>query len=446
MRSLLPLAGAVALAGALGASALPSAAGPSFASARSYGTGAAPNLVAVGDLNGDAKADLAIANGGIDAAMGAVSVHFNRGDGAFPSRRDFATGRNPESVAIGDLNGDGSPDLATANGDVSTLSVLLNRGGGRFQARRDYPSGSEPFSVAVGDLNGDGYPDLATANGGASTASVFLNNGDGSFRARVDYRTGHGPQSIAIADLNGDGAPDIVTANGEDPAHSVSVLVNNGAGGFRAKADYPTGPGPVDVAIGDLNGDGKPDLATANFSANTASVLLNGDGSFRARVDYRTGHGPQSIAIGDLNGDGSPELAITNFDQLSAVSVLPNRGDGSFEPKIDFRTGRSPGSVAIGDLNGDGKQDLVTANFAANTVSVLLNTPGRCTVQNVRGRTLSVARRTIARAGCRIGQLRLDYSKFVRKGRVISQVPKFGTVLRGGGKVNLVVSRGRRHS
>ena len=134
---------------------------------------------------------------------------------------------------------------------------------------------------------------------------------------------------------------------------------------------------------------------------------------------------------------------MTANSGANTVSVLINRGDGSFQARLDFATGRDPYSVAIGDLNGDGRPDLAIANSFEDTVSVLLDTPGLCTVQNVRRKTLPAAKRTIARATCRVGKIRRAYSN-VKRGRVISQTPKFGTVVPRGGKVNLVVSRGRR--
>jgi hypothetical protein len=418
---------------------------PSFVRVTSYATGQVPVSLAIGDLNGDRKPDLATAN----AAGDTVSVLANRGAGRFRPKVDYRSGPLPVSVAIGDVNGDGKQDLVTANNgpeenEGRTVSVLANRGDGRFRPKRDYETSRGPSSVAIGDLNGDGKSDIVTTSSiGRSTVSVLLNNGDGTFRAKRDYATGVGPLEVAIGDLNGDGRPDLVTAN---YSGTVSVLLSRRDRSFQAKRDYAAGPGIRSVAIGNLNGDDKPDVATANFptaTSGTVSVLLNrGAGSFRAKRDYRTGREPSSVAIGDLNGDRKPDLATAGY--TNAVSVLNNRGDGMFDAKLDYATGRDPTSVAIGDVNGDRKPDVTTAHRSARAVFILLNTPGRCAVQDVKRQTLPAAKRTIARANCRLGTVRRAYSTTVKRGLVVSQTPRFGTVLPRGGKINLVVSRGRK--
>jgi hypothetical protein len=445
---------------------------PSFAGARNYPVGQGPDSIAIGDLNGDGKPDLVSANPKTDTSRDTVSVLLNRGDGSFRAKRNYRTGATPLAVAIGDLNGDGKPDLATANLGANTVSVLLNRGNGSFPDKRDYRTGDFPQSVAIGDLNADGKPDLATANLTAGTISVLLNRGGGSFQAMRGYAAGDSPQSVAIGDLNGDGKPDLATAN----HRTVSVFVNRGDGSFQARREHATPYLAFSVSIDDLNGDGKQDLVVASMLiAHTAALKVSafmnrGDGSFQARRDYPGGryednnparYNTNSLALGDLNGDGKPELAIACCSK-AVVSVFTNRGNGSFQPKLDYRTGRPyrpPGdrsvllgdaalAVAIGDLNGDGKLDLAVANHSS-TASVLINSPGLCTVPDVRRMTLPAAKRTIARAKCHIGKVRRAYSngtkwQRVRRGLVISQRPKPGRVLSNGGKVNLVISRGRK--
>ena len=444
----------VALTLCVVASSADSASAPSFARTRSYTTGANAQSVAIGDLNGDGKADLVTAS----PEAHAVSVLINRGDASFQAKVDYGLGSftYPASVAISDLNGDGKPDLATANsgnGDFigTTVSVLLNRGDGSFHASVDYDTARQPRSVAIGDLNGDGKPDLVTVNAfvrDAGTISVLLNSGDGSFGTKVEYPSERAT-SVAIGDLNGDGKSDLATSNSE--RGSVSVFLNRGDGNFEARLDYPAGLlSPYTVAIGDLNGDGEPDLAILDILTSRVSVLANrGDGSFSRPVSYRVGGGDgRSVAIGDLNRDTKPDLATTSAD-ADTISVLANKGDGTFQGRVDYRAGVglasvSPVSVAIGDLNRDGKPDVATANDISNTVSVLINTPGLCTVQNVKGQALQSAKRTIARANCRGGKIYRAYSKRVKRGRVISQKPRFGAVRPGGSKVSLVISRGRR--
>jgi hypothetical protein len=175
---------------------------------------------------------------GVASALGVVALSAASSVPSFAGPRHYATGQSPESVVVGELNGDGARDVATANTYGRSVSVLLNRGDGSFGARRNYATATDPESLAIGDLDGDGKPDLATANSMAGTVSVFLNKGDGSLQARHDYRAGGRPRSIAIGDLNGDRKPDLATANDKRLPRphrgTVSVFLNRGAGSFAA--------------------------------------------------------------------------------------------------------------------------------------------------------------------------------------------------------------------
>jgi FG-GAP-like repeat/PASTA domain len=427
---LLACVGLALMLGVVVASSAPAPA-PSFAEPKNYGTGPGPDALAIGELNGDGRPDLVTANGK------AISVLLNGGDGSFQARRDYRA--RGTDLAIGDLNGDGKLDLAT------TFTVFLNRGDGSFRAGRAYPRGSGG-AVAIGDLNGDRKLDLAFSTG---SVQVLLNKGDGSFGAVRSYGKLDGTDSIAIGDLNGDRTLDLAAPN--NYGNTVSVFLNRGKGRFGAKRDYRAGPGPYGIAIGDLNGDGKLDLVTPDLNSGdtgptTSSVLLNrGDGSFRAR---RVFQGGGDIALGDLNGDRRLDLVMGGG---AFVSVLLNRGDGSFQAWLNYRVQakldyRAVGGdwVAIGDLNGDGKPDLATANTDVGTVSALINTPGLCVVQDVRRMTLPVATRTIERVNCHVGEVGSDYSQVFKRGLVMRQKPTPGAVRPNGAKVDFVVSLGRK--
>ncbi|HEX3012352.1 MAG TPA: FG-GAP-like repeat-containing protein [Syntrophomonadaceae bacterium] len=193
-----------------------------------------------------------------------------------------------------------------------------------------------------------------------------MGQGDGTFNAKVDYGVGGSPYCVAVGDFNGDSKPDLVTANG-----NVSVLLGQGDGTFNAKVEYGAGGNPYGVAVGDFNSDGKPDLVTANPMGNNVSVLLGqGDGTFNAKMDYGAGQRPYSVAVGDFNSDDKADLAVANQID-SNVSILLGQGDGTFNAAVNYGTEYCPLSVAVGDFNRDGKPDLVTAD--SNYVSVLLN-------------------------------------------------------------------------
>lgn len=419
----------------------------SLSGPHTYRAGRHPSSVAVADLNGDRKRDLAVAN-----ESGTVSVLLNLGGGRFKNRRQYRAGRRPASVVIADFNGDHKPDLAVANAGASSISILLNKGAGRFAPKRDFGTGQGPVDVASGDLNGDRRPDLVTANSESSTISVLTNEDGGSFGPKVDYQF---PQdsyvsSVAISDVNGDGKADLVAAN--DP--KVSVFLNTGDGTFEARRGYKSSGDSL--AIADMNGDGRPDLVTA--TSFTVSVLLNrGDGSFAPRRNYYTGVWGSSIAVGDLNRDGRPDVVTTDIIPPNqedceggdgfAVSVLPNKGHGRLGRHLIFSldyAGCEPYSSAIADVTGDGKPDVVTANHFSGTASVVINAVGRCAVPDLTFEyPLAAAKRLLIRAGCRPGKLRYVYSRYTR-GLVIGQRPRWGAVLRRGGLVDLVISKGKR--
>jgi hypothetical protein len=358
----------------------------SFLSPLDYAVGGPPLSVAVGDFNGDGKLDLAVAN----PSSGNVSVLLGYGDGTFQAAVSYPVGGcGPSAIAVGDFNGDGKLDLAVAWDLVYTaayVTVLLGNGDGTFQTAVSYPVGANPSSVAVGDFNGDGKLDLAVANSNlngianesSTSVSVLLGNGDGTFQTAVNYPAGTNPISVAVGDFNGDGKPDLVVANAYG---GVTVLLGNGNGTFQTPVSHPVDGNPNSVAVGDFNGDGKLDFAVANNAGSyEVSVLLgNGDGTFQTAVSYPVSAQAYSVAVGDFNGDGKLDLAVAPFS--NNVSLLLGNGDGTFQTAVDYPVNGNPSScalvsaVGVGDFNGDGRMDFAAAVPCSKKVAILLQPP-----------------------------------------------------------------------
>ena len=288
-------------------------------------------------------------------------------------------GSRPSSLAVADVNGDRKPDLLLVNTTSNTVSVLLGMGTGSFGAATTFSTGvdSRPLSLAVADVNGDGKADVLTANSYADAVGVLLGTGTGSFGAVTQVSTGvfTQPYNLAVADVNGDGKADVLTANWG--TNSAGVLLGTGTGSFGPVTIYSTGSLPYDIAVADVNGDGKPDLLTANSVSSTAGVLLGtGTGSFGAVTAFSTGTNsyPHGLAVADVNGDRKPDLLTANTN--STAGVLLGTGTGSFGAATTFSTGSNSQSndIVIADVNGDGQPDLLTANYNTNSAGVLLGT------------------------------------------------------------------------
>ena len=353
----------------------------SFALPVNYTVGSHPYSCALGDLNGDGKQDIAVANN----SSKNISVLAGNGDGTFGTKTDYDVGLSAYGVAITDLNGDSKLDIvAAATFSLSSnVSVLLGNGDGTFQSRVDYPfSGlAQPDSILASDFNNDGKSDVVVVN--MSGATVFLGNGDGTLRPPVNYGSSNFATSVAVGDFNGDGKVDLgVSSYGFGSNGIVSVMLGIGDGTFSPSVNYACAPSPFALVKGDFNSDGKIDLATANIQVDNSSVLLgNGDGTFQAFVNYTTGSSPYGLSIGDLNSDGKSDLVVAGNG--GGLSVIKGNGDGTFQKSVNFQAGGFFASVF--DLNGDGKPDIISGQ-TANSVGVLINQIGPYNISGtVRG-------------------------------------------------------------
>lgn len=360
----------------------------SFEAPRDFRAGRSPRSIALGDFNGDHIADLVVAN----FASGDVSIFLGQGKGAFTLVQTIPVGINPYSVTTGDWNGDAMLDLAVANSGSNNVSVLLGDGEGRFKWIQDVAVGTRPWSVASEDFNGDGIPDLAIANFASNNVSIVLGQGDGTFVSASTIGVQSNASFVAVGDFNDDHIPDLAVANyGLDPRPgSVSIWLGQGDGTFLLEQTVTVGTNPVSMVVSDLNGDMMSDIAVAGYRSDTVTVLLGrGDGTFQSTdpVHNYVGGFPASLAVGDFNGDGIPDLVTAN--QYVSLSVLLGNGDGTFQPTQDFWAGADPVAVAVSDFNDDGLPDVVVANLYSSELSVLLNnTPppgdGVTVVRNIR--------------------------------------------------------------
>jgi hypothetical protein len=344
-----------------------------------------PAQSVVADFNGDGFPDIATANASFGETS-TMSVFLGKGNGQFLPPVDYTTNTFTSGIVSGDFNQDGIPDIAAmsqgSTGNDGDVAVFLGNGDGTFRGPVDNVLGTFPVSIAVGDFDGDGILDVATVDYFANVADISLGNGDGTFKTPVAYRVGLGPYCIATGKLKKDGFLDLVVANGD--GNTMSVLLGRGDGTFRSQQVYPTGLQPEFVAIGDVNMDGKADILIANYGDPSVGVFLNnGNGTFQDQVSYPVGGPDAGIAIGDLDGDGIPDVAVSYYHP-SKVGVLHGIGNGSFGAPLEFDTYQKQGyEVNLADLNGDGSPDIISADINAS-ISVLLNqTSASTTISNI---------------------------------------------------------------
>ena len=323
---------------------------------------------------------------------------------SFAAKVDFSTDSTPSAVVVGDLDGDGKPEIVITNQYKNTITVYKNKATSGSITSASFATPvklltdtlSLPTSVAIGDLDGDGKAELIVVNSYRDRVSVLKNVGvkgvisSATFSPAINYTTGSGPTTVVVADIDGDGKPDLAISN--FAAKTVSVLRNTSknttidSSSFAAKVDFSVGTGPYSVTAADLNGDGKPELITANQGSNTISILTNtatsgtiAAASFAAKINIPSnGESPYYVTATNLDGDNMPDLVIANL-MSNRITIIKNNyvsgtlAAASFSSPTIFATGNFPFSLSVADFDGDGKPDLAVPNYGDNTISIYQN-------------------------------------------------------------------------
>lgn len=338
------------------------------ASGSRFAVGDHPLSMAVGDWNNDGKLDIVVGNAG-----NKLAILLGNGRGNFTPAPGSPLEAAAHLIVVGDVNNDRHLDLVVAEHDSFGVVVLLGKADGAFATAAGSPfaafQGAKPHNhgLDIGDVNSDGNLDLTTSNYENNSASILLGDGKGNFRpaAGSPFPVGRGPYNHSLGDMNLDGHLDIVTPNVRD--NNVTVLLGDGRGGLIAAAGspYPVEYRPYYTAIGDLNGDRKPDLVTTHDDINKITVSFgNGRGGFTAalRLTLDIGLRGNKVIIADVNRDAKMDVVIGNAASNHLMVLLgDNRGNLKPAPGSPYATGKGSPTFALGDFNGDGKPDIATA-------------------------------------------------------------------------------------
>lgn len=348
--------------------------------------GKAPGSVEVADFNHDSYPDLAITS----ETDSSVTILLGNGNNGFTraGNSPFFAGSIPNDICIADFNKDKNLDLAFANHEQKYLTLLSGDGQGNFTRSKNSRVSTEGIphvhGLATGDFNNDGTLDLVTDSWGNDQVEVLFGDDVNFFgKQRKFFKvSGERPyQRLRTADLNGDLIADIVTTNTE--SNNATVLLSDGKGGFKEAAGSPfaCGDNPFGIAIGDVNADGKPELAIINSPSsmgegkgkNGLTILLNaGEGRFTMlnNSPFEAGQNPNRIAIGDVSGDGINDIVTSDYEGNKIYLFIMNKNGQVLTGKA-IHTGIHPKGIAIADLNNDKKAEIVVCNNTDNNITII---------------------------------------------------------------------------
>ena len=344
-----------------------------------FGNSNLASAVTVSDFNNDKYSDLAVAVSNSDNS-GSTFVFLGKGDGkTFTQSANLTFTYHANSIAAGDFNEDGKPDLTvlqspSVTSDTSgVVSVMLGNGDGTFQRPGILNVGNQPTFVFVADYNLDKHLDVLVSNAADNTVSVFLGQGNGQFEVEATYLTGKSPSSIAVGGLGEHGFLSFVASNYTDNTLSISPANWDATFSINPVTTVQTGGEPVAMVSGDFNNDAQPDFLVVNQGDNNVSVILgqSAAGLLGKQVTYPIDGSPNAIATADFNRDGYQDLVIAK-QEIDSISIVLGNGDGTFQSEVAYPVGSKPDFVYVTDFNNDKISDLAVANRNDNTVSILL--------------------------------------------------------------------------
>ncbi|MBI4822054.1 MAG: VCBS repeat-containing protein [Deltaproteobacteria bacterium] len=361
-------------AGALDSSETDDAANPSTcamlgAIAPSISTGDQPIDVVVADFDRNGRLDFATAN----RQSGNVTVGLASVDGSY-STASYATVSYPSALRAGDLDGNGSPDLAVVGiGETASVEVLTNDGRGQFGPGRELTR-TNYEDVELFDADEDGDLDVVVISPYSATL-LFRNRGNASFDASAIIELGGRPSTIRAADLNGDRHLDIVVTDQQVGSDGVRVALGRGDGTFGAATFTAVPIAAWNATLGDVEGDGDLDVFASHSAGHIYLLKNRGDGSLEVAVRIHEGTHAGEMLTADVDRDGRMDLVavegLASLDEGESILVLLGRGDGTFRPAREFPVSRAPVAIGQGDFDGDGLLDLAIAHQASDTVSIV---------------------------------------------------------------------------